>query len=181
MCSAAGDEAAAIAATLAREHPELQGWSARAEPLQDWLVGPGLRRMVWVLLGAVAALLALACANIAGLLMTRAASRRTEMGVRTALGAARWRLVRQLATENLLLGIAGGAAGLLAASWILAAVSALLDDLLPLGRVALVDARVIAVTIGVMLASTVGFRPAAAPSTRRAPTCRRRCAPKGVR
>lgn len=49
----AGDEAASVTAALAREYPELQGWSARVEPLQDWIVGPGLRRMVWLLLGAV--------------------------------------------------------------------------------------------------------------------------------
>ena len=150
-------DAAQVAAGLASEHVSATGWSARVDPLQDWLVGPGLRRMVWVLLGAVGALLALACANIAGLLMTRAASRRTEMGVRTAMGAERTRLVRQLITENLLLGTIGGAAGLLLASWILAGLSTLLGDLLPLGRIARMDGRAIAVTVGIMLASTVGF------------------------
>lgn len=150
-------ESAAVATTLASEHEELRGWSARIEPLDDWIVGPGLRRMVWVLAGAVGMLLALACANIAGLLMARGGARRTEMGVRAALGAGRGRLARQLITENLLLGVIGGALGLLLASWILAAVAALLADLLPLGRVAGIDGRVMAVTVAVMLVSTLGF------------------------
>jgi putative ABC transport system permease protein len=154
---AASEDAASIFTALSREHAQLQGWSARAEPLQDWLVGPGLRRMAWTLLGAVSVLLALGCANIAGLLMTRVSARRAEMGVRAALGAERARLVRQLLTENLLLGLAGGAAGLLTASWVLAGLSALLRDVLPLGRVAAVDGRVVAVTMLIMLASTIAF------------------------
>ena len=154
---AARAEATTIASALAREYPERQGWTARIEPLEDWLVGAGLRRMVWVLLGAVGALLALACANIAGLLMTRATARRSEMGVRAALGAARGRLVQQLITENLLLGAIGGAFGLLAGAWILAALSALLTDLLPVGRTARIDARVVAATVAIMLIATVGF------------------------
>ncbi|HEY2431067.1 MAG TPA: ABC transporter permease [Vicinamibacterales bacterium] len=154
---ASSAEAAATAAALGREHPELQRWSARAEPLQDWLIGPGLRRMAWILLGSVAVLLALACVNIAGLLMTRVSSRRSEMGIRAALGAARSRLVRQLATESLLLGLTGGAAGLLTASWALDAVSVLLREVLPLGRVAAVDGRVIAAAGALMLVSTIAF------------------------
>ena len=155
--AAVSSEAAAVASGLAREHPELQGWSARAEPLQDWIVGPGLRRMAWTLLGAVMVLLALACANIGGLLMTRVTARRTEMAVRAAVGAERARLVRQLATENLLLGIIGGAAGLLTAAWGLSAVAALLRDLLPLGRVAIIDMRVVAAAVALMIVSTIAF------------------------
>ncbi len=151
------DEAVAVTAGLAQAHPELAGWSASVESLDDWLVGPGLRRMVWVLMGAVAVLLALACANVAGLLMVRAASRGTEIGVRAALGAGRGRLVRQLATEHLLLGLIGGALGLLAASWMVAALSALLTDVLPLGREARIDLRAVSATVGIMLAATVGF------------------------
>jgi predicted permease len=155
--TAVADESAAVAAALAAEHPELQGWSARVEPIEGWIVGAGLRRMVWILLAAVGMLLALACANIAGLLMARGGSRRTEMAMRAALGAGRLRLVRQLITENLLFAAIGGALGLLTASWILAAFSALLADLLPLGRVAGIDGRVIAVTVAVIMGATIGF------------------------
>ena len=151
------DDSASVALALAAEHPELKGWSSRIEPIETWIVGPGLRRMVWVLIAAVGLLLALACANIAGLLIARGGARRTEMSVRAAVGAGRLRLVRQLITENLVLGLIGGAVGVLAASWMLAALSALLVDLLPLGRVAEIDGRVLAVTAGIMLLSTLGF------------------------
>jgi predicted permease len=150
-------EAAGIASRLAREHAELQGWSSQIVPLADWLIGPGLRRVVWVLLGAVGMLLLLACANIAGLLMARAAESRGEMGVRAALGAGQQRLVRQLLTESLLLGVLGGALGLAAAYWIVDAYSALMAGLLPLGRTATIDLRVIAFAAGVTLASAIAF------------------------
>jgi putative ABC transport system permease protein len=156
LAQARGDGAMVIGG-LATEHPELRGWTMRVEPIEDWLVGPGLRRMMWVLLGAVLALLALACANIAGLLMTRTPARRFEMGVRGALGAGRGRLVRQLVTENVLLAVIGGAIGLLASAWMITALSTLLADLLPLGRVARIDGRVIAVTALVICAATVLF------------------------
>ena len=150
-------EAAVIATGLAREHPELQGWSAQVVMLSDWLIGSGLRRMVWVLLGAVGVLMVLSCANIASLLITRAAGRQGEMGVRVALGAERHRLVRQLMTESVLLAGIGGALGVLTAYWTLDALSVLLANLLPLGRSAHVDGRALAVTGGVALLSAIGF------------------------
>jgi putative ABC transport system permease protein len=161
-------EAVAIAAGLAREYPEMQRWSAQVVPLADWLVGPGLRRVVWVLLGAVGMLLVLASANIAGLLMARAAGRRGEMGVRAALGADQGRLVRQLLTESLLLGVIGGAVGLAAAFWMLDALSPLLAGVLPLGRSARIDARVVGFAVAMTLASTIAFGLAPALHTARA-------------
>lgn len=161
-------EALTIASRLAREHAAAQGWSVQIVPLADWLIGPGLRRVVWVLLGAVGMLLVLACANIAGLLMARAAERRGEMGVRAALGAGQHRLVRQLLTESLLLGVLGGALGLAAAFWMLDTLSTLLGGLLPLGRSATVDGRVVAFAAGVTLVSTIAFGVAPALHTARA-------------
>jgi predicted permease len=151
------DDAAGAIRELGREHPEARGWSAQAESIDEWLVGPGVRRMMWVLLGAVAARLALACANIAGLLMSRMPARRFEMGVRGALGAGRGRLVRQLLTEHLLLAMLGGALGLLAAAWTMTGISTLLADVLPLGREARIDGRVFAVTAAVVFAATLMF------------------------
>jgi predicted permease len=150
-------EASARAATLARTYPDSRGWSAQLVPLSDWLIGPGLRRMVWVLLGAVGVLMVLSCSNIAGLLVTRAASRRGEMAVRAALGAERPRLVRQLMTESVLLAAAGGAVGVLTAYWTVDALSALLGNLLPLDRVAHVDGRALAFSVAVAVASAIGF------------------------
>jgi putative ABC transport system permease protein len=142
---------------MAAEHAELRGWSVRVESMEDWLVGPGLRRMVWVLFGAVVVLLSLACVNIAGLLMTRMPARRFEMGVRGALGAGQARLLRQLLTESVVLSVIGGALGLLAAAWMITALGALLADVLPLGRVARIDGRVLGLTALLVCAATLFF------------------------
>jgi putative ABC transport system permease protein len=150
-------EASVIASRLSSEHPELKGWSAQVTPLADWLIGPGLRRMVWVLLGAVGLLLVLACANIGSLLLTRAAERQGEMGVRTALGASRRRLVRQLMTESAVLAVVGGVLGVGLAFWMLDALSPFLSDLLPLGRTAAIDWAVLVFTATIVAVCTVGF------------------------
>ncbi|HEV2853796.1 MAG TPA: ABC transporter permease [Thermoanaerobaculia bacterium] len=104
-------EMAAVSGRFAREHPETDaGWSVSLVTMRDQAAGD-LRRPLAVLTTAVALLLLIACANVASLLLARASNRAREISIRTALGASRWRLVRQFLTESLVVGLAGGLAG----------------------------------------------------------------------
>lgn len=109
---------AGIAARLEQEHPESrQGWGNRVVSLREYVVGKQAKASLLILLAVVACVLLIACVNVANLLLVRAAAREREMAIRLALGAGRFRLIRQLLTESLLLTIIGGCAGLLLAVW----------------------------------------------------------------
>ncbi|MBZ5618460.1 MAG: ABC transporter permease [Acidobacteriia bacterium] len=101
-----------IGAQIAAQYPASnKGWGVSVDRFADILVGSDLRRSVWIMMAAVGMVLLIGCANLANLMMGRAASREREVAVRASLGAGRWRLVQQFLTESVLLSFSGGVLG----------------------------------------------------------------------
>ena len=147
----------AMAAQMAAEHERFsEGRSARPVPLHDDLIGE-TRAMLYMLLGAVASVLLIGCANVANMFLARGASRERELAIRTALGSGRARLVRGLLTENVILAATAGVGGLAIAY---AGVRLLLYSSpasLPLSTAVVFDQRILAFAGGLSLATAVVF------------------------
>ena len=145
----------AIRADLARESPG-EKLRVSAMPLRDAMVG-STRTPLLVLLASTALVLLIACANLAGALLSRGLSRRKEFAVRTALGAGRRRLVRQLLTESTVLAVAGGAAGLLLAQSMLSLLRGLARPVLPAYAELSLDTGAVLVTAVLALCTGLAF------------------------
>ena len=138
-----------IAANLEKRYPDSNAANrVRLRPLLEIFV-VDVRRALWVIFGAVGCVLLIACANIANLLLARATARKKEMAIRTAVGASRWRIGRQLLTESVLLSLIGGTIGLALARWGVDLILYVSPDAIPRSREIGLDWKVLVFTIGI--------------------------------
>jgi putative ABC transport system permease protein len=150
-------EMSTLAARLSAQHPEKNaGHGVKLQLLRDVVVGD-IRPALFILLGAVGFVLLIACANVANLLLGRVGVRQKETAVRTALGASRLRIVRQLFTESMMLSIGGGVAGLLIAVWGVKWLVSMGPTTIPRVHEIAVDPRVVCFTLLISVATSVIF------------------------
>ena len=170
--AAAQASADRVAASLAAERPEVKAWYLGLTPMGEWRANPDVRRALLVLAGAVGFVLLIACANAANLLLVQATARKRELAVRLALGATRWRVVRELGAEALLLAAAGGIGGVLLAALGVRGIMAIVpSELVSLSYTTVaMDGRVLlfAVAASTLTALLFGLAPAFQATRRRA-------------
>jgi putative ABC transport system permease protein len=131
-----------ISAAIAQQYPSSEGKSAWVIPMRDHLMGD-VRVPLFVMLGAVVLVLGIGCANVASLLLARGMEREREFAIRTAIGAGRFRLIRQLVAESLLLSVTAAAVGVALAYWTLGAILALAPSAVLRLHDAVIDARIL--------------------------------------
>jgi putative ABC transport system permease protein len=155
--SQASSEMELITSRLRQQYPDTNKRRFnRVVSLHKHLVGE-TRSMLLLLFGAVGFVLLIACANVANLLLAGAAARQKEMAIRTALGASRWRVMRQLLTESTILALAGGALGLFLALWGVALMTKLLPGDFPRLTEISMDWRVLGFTLSVSVVTGILF------------------------
>src|ERR1041384_2290699 len=153
----AASEMETITARLRQQYPDANNTRFnRVVSLHEHLVGD-TNKLLWLLLGAVTFVLLIGCANVANLLLASGASRQKEMAIRTALGASRARVVRQLFTESTLLALTGGTVGLLIAYWGVAGITKLLPDDFPRLNEIHMNVRVLAFTFAASVLTGILF------------------------
>ncbi len=153
----AASEMETITARLRQQYPNTNNRRFnKVVSLHEHLVGD-TNKLLWLLLGAVTFVLLIGCANVANLLLASGASRQKEMAIRAALGASRWRVVRQLFTESTILALAGGAVGLLIAFWGLAVITKLLPNDFPRLNEIHMDVRVLGFTFAASVLTGILF------------------------
>src|SRR6266478_6732300 len=146
-----------VARNLANTFPDTdKGVTAKLTPLKEQMIGD-VRSFLLVLLAAVGFVLLIACVNVANLTLARSTNRTREFAIRSALGATTRRVLRQLLTESTLLAVAGGALGLLLATWGTQAVLGLVSETLPRAAEIRLDGRVLLFTVAISLASGILF------------------------
>src|ERR1700752_75220 len=146
-----------VAVNLEQQYPSQNAGSRiRLRPLMEIFV-TDVRRALWVIFAAVGFVLLIACANIANLLLARAAARRKEMAIRAAMGAGRWRIMRQLLTESVLLGLVGGSLGLLLARWGIQLILYMSPDAILRSREIGLNWKVLGFTLGVSVLTGIIF------------------------
>ena len=146
-----------LGSNLEKQYPDSNsGNGIRLRPLMEIYVSD-IRRALWVIFAAVAFVLLIACANIANLLLARATARRKEMAIRSALGAGRWRIARQLLTESILLSIVGGSIGLLLGRLGIKLILYMSPDAIPRSREIGLDWKVLGFTLGISCVTGILF------------------------